>query len=189
MKEFFGKHWVAVLALVLAVVLVIPVSAGIKLDKKYNKVFSSFDKKAAKSDRFGNSLVNDMDKAIGEAENCIDAASYYLSKDNELVAAAKEAVKSYRRLKAPHKAYEAYLDVCAAVERMYNAASKAADESNDESDDYATGLEAAHMQLLHHGDIIRRNYSEEYNEAVNEANDLLSGFPKALIAKLYNIGN
>lgn len=185
MKEFFGKHWVAVLALVLAVVLVIPVSAGIKLDKKYNKVFSSFDKKAAKSDSFGNSLVNDMDKAIGEAENCIDAASFYLSSDHELVSAAKEAVKSYRRLKAPHKAYEAYLDVCAAVERMYNAASKAADESDDD----AFELEAAHMQLLHHEDIIRKEYSEEYNEAVNKANDLLSGFPKSLIAKLYNIGN
>ena len=182
MKEFFDKHWVSVLALVLSVVLVIPVSAGIKFDKKYNKVFSSFDKKAAKSDIFGNSLVNDMDKAIGEAENCIDAASVYLSSDHELVLAAKEAVKSYKRLNVPHKAYEAYLDVCVAVERMYNAASKS---SNDD----AVELERAHNDLVSHEDIIRKEYSEEYNVAVNKANDLLMGFPKALIAKLYNIGN
>lgn len=182
MKEFFDKHWVSVLALVLSVILVIPISAGIKLDKKYNKVFSSFDKKAAKSDSFGNSLINDMDKAIGEAENCIDAASFYLSSDHELILAAKESVKSYKKLNAPHKAYEAYLDVCAAVERMYNAASKA-------SSDDAFELETAHNDLVSHEDIIRKEYSEEYNVAVNKANDLLSGFPKALIAKLYNIGN
>lgn len=184
MKEFFGKHWVSVLALVLSVILVIPISAGIKLDKKYNKVFSSFDKKAAKSDNYGNSLVTDMDKAIGEAEICIDAAAVYLSSDHELVIAAKEAVKSYKKLNAPHKAYEAYLDVCAVVERMYNAASKAYDESDD-----AFELEKAHIDLVSREDIIRTQYSEEYNVAVSKANDLLTGFPKSLIAKLCNIGN
>lgn len=180
MKDFFDKHWVAVLALILAVLLVIPVSAGIKLEKKYNKVFSSFDKNAAKSDAHGHSLINDLSNGINEAKACIDAAKHCLDISDDLIRNAESAVRNYRNVNAPHENYRVFMQVCNAVERVYNAAIDKLEDSHE--------LESAYIQLLSYQSIITKNYSEEYNLTLNKANNTIAGFPRAIIAKFYNIG-
>ncbi len=182
MKEIFSKHWVAVLTLVLAALLVVPVSGGIGLSKKYEKAFSSFDKRASKSDKYGNSLINDLNAAVSCAEACLSAAEKELGADDRLIIAANAAIKHYKGQKAAHERYAAYTQVCDSVERAYNAASRAHGAGSNAE------LEAAHVELVSYEDVIKKTYSEDYNVALASANGLLTGFPAEYLAKLYGIG-
>lgn len=121
MKEFFSKHWVAVLSLVLAILIVVPLSAGISLNIKSNKCFSSFEKSAVKNQGHGQTLSSDMDTLIAAASNCLDAAERMLGDDDYSVKNARDAIKDYKSLKRQHLRYKACLDICRLIDVVYSA--------------------------------------------------------------------
>lgn len=180
MKDFFSKHWVAVLSLVLAILIVVPLSAGISLNIKSNKCFSSFEKSAVKNQGHGQTLSSDMDTLIAAASNCLDAAERMLGDDDYSVKNARDAIKDYKSLKRQHLRYKACLDVCRLIDVVYSAC------GGENADDIT--IVAQYNQMLSSKAKIFNYANVDYESAKQKQAKLLSGFPAKYIAEFFNIG-
>lgn len=180
MKDFFSKHWVAVLSLVLAVLVVVPLSAGIRLNIKSNKCFSSFEKSAVKNQGHGQTLSSDMDGLIASASSCLDAAETMLDSGNSAVENARDAIEEYGSLKRQHLRYSACLDVCRLMDIVY-------DISGGEDSDNIT-LIAQYNKMLSAKAKIYNYANADYESARQKQAKLLRGFPARYIAAVFNIG-
>lgn len=174
------KRRTAAIVLIVVALLAVPLLGGLKLRLAYNRAFASFETEGKVVDKYGNSLLSDMETCVGAANDVCSIASSIEGLQETAIRNAEAAIKAYNDADTVFEHYVAYLDVTAKIKLVYELAC-------DRTDD--TALDASYSTVSDRSAIIARGYEGAYRDTLNKANSLTSGFPTSLLAKLYDLGN
>lgn len=180
MKDILLKRRTAAIVLIVVALLAVPILGGLKLKAAYNRAFASFETEGKVVDKYGNSLLSDMETCVGAANDVLTIAKSLAGSEDASVRNAEAAIKAYNDADTVIAHYVAYLDVTAKIKLVYEFA-------DGRTDDPA--LDARYATVLDRSAIIARGYEGAYRDASNKASGLISGFPASLLAKLYDLGN
>lgn len=183
MKNLLKKRLFAAIILIITALLSVPLLGGLKLKIEYEARLNDIDAIAISADKHGNSLTTDMELGIQAARNLLSVSASVLGSENSTVRDLETAFSAYTNAENTAVKYQAYLDINARCELVYQTAyAKTIDT------EYNTIIDTQYQEVLSRAEIIKRAYSSELMEAIDEANALISGFPAKALAKLYNIG-
>ncbi len=136
------------------------------------------------ADRYGVSIVDELDAALSAAQSITDLCAAQLGEEDAGVAAAREAIALRRDGldgAGPAAAYRANLALQSAIGYLYNAVR----HEIDPSDTAGQALQGQWSDFTAHQERITRS---GYNEAAAEYNRAAGAFPANLIGALWGAG-
>ncbi len=126
---------------------------------------------------YAETIGGDLALRAAAAQNIVSVGETALGEDAGSVAAARTALEQLERANGPAQAYQANVELTAAVGLLYEEARKAV------GDDKGSVLQTQWSEFLSRGSIID-NAAPAYNEAARAAQKKFSGFPASLVAAL-----
>ena len=135
---------------------------------------NEFDKEAIKTDRHGNCLSNDLSAYVSTAKSFVSYAEGILGSPDE-IAKAKELIKAFDENSSAFYGYGIYTELASVIENINSGLGE-----NGNTSDLA--------ELLSDQAKIKRAYSGDYLETSEKLDTYLDGFPRSVLAKLFNLG-
>lgn len=174
MKKDLSKFIPALIVLIVTAVFCVTVISGIRLKLDYNNIVKGFDKEAIKTDRHGNCLSNDLSAYVSTAKSFVSYAEGIWGSTDE-IAKAKELIKAFDENSSAFYGYGIYTELASVIENINSRLGE-----NGNTSDLA--------ELLSDQAKIKRAYSGDYLKTSEKLDSYLDGFPRSVLAKLFNIG-
>lgn len=174
MKKDLSKFIPALIVLIVTAVFCVTVVSGLRLKLDYNNIVKSFDKEAIKTDRHGNCLANDLSAYASTARSFATYAEGALGTSDEITR-AKELINEFDENSSAFAGYGIYTELASVMENINSMLG----ESGNTPD---------YQELLSDQAKIKRAYSGDYLETSEKLDAYLDGFPRSVLAKLFNIG-
>lgn len=170
----------AVVLAVLALVSVFGIG-GARLKGEYRTTAAIY----TEQDKYGNSIQNDLETQADAAANLLRLGQTVLGESDGTVTAAAEALETWNSERPTADATEQYTlnkRLYSAVDALYTAAA-------DEADSGTKGKLTDQYDTFTSAQATIERAGAEYNQAVAAYQQKASGFPAALIAGLWGIGD
>ena len=182
MKKLFENRTLALIILIVAALIVIPLLGGLGLKISERRAAKEFSSIAAKTDEQGNDLFSDTDELIYAASSLLsegkklnpDGGSEFEKWASEL----ENSIEACRTQKDAIGRYNSCESLLLTAKRFYNRV------KNTEAAD----LEACMSKVEERSKSIARTYRYELNDYRAKCDSLVSRWPGSLFAKLYGIG-
>ncbi len=134
------------------------------------------------ADEYGNSIGSDLAAGADAAASLIRLGGRILGEDAAEVTYAAEQLAIWNATPAePDKQYDQFAALSRAVEDLYLAAGRKAD------DDQAAQLDALYAELTSRRDIVAHTATDTYNPAATRYNETAARFPANLIGTLWGL--
>lgn len=180
MNNLLKKHSVAVLSLVLAVILVVPISASIGLNKRIDKCYSSFEKNAIKDQGHGWTLSATMNTMMDAVSDFLSIVESDFDVDKSMLKDAKSLVEKYNDSKKYHQKYEICLDAYSTVDALYRSLGKDSTNNINLIGQY-NSVASAKSKIFNFANV-------DYEEALSKENKVTSEFPANIIHGAFGEG-
>ena len=134
------------------------------------------------ADEYGNSIGSDLAAGADAAASLIRLGGRILGEDAAEVTYAAEQLAIWNATPAePDEQYDQFAALSRAVEDLYLAAGRKAD------DDQAAQLDALYAELTSRRDIVAHTATDTYNPAATRYNETAARFPANLIGTLWGL--
>ncbi len=183
MKKLSENRSAAIAILIIAALLAVPVLGGLRLALASNSAAKSFSKLVCTPDRHGNDLYSDTDKLILSAEAMLQEGKKLAGSDpaydvSQRADRLEKAISAAKNSKKAVERYQSCEGLISDARQFYNALRTNTSETLDL---YLADINSQESR-------IERVYRPAYSAYTEKQEDLTSGFPAELIAKLYGIG-
>lgn len=182
MKKLSENRTLALIALIAAALLAVPLLGGLGLRTAERKAAKEFSKIAATADDHGNDLFSDTDMLMDAASALLDEGRRLKadggSEFEKWAGELENAIESCRAQKDAIGRYRSCESLALTARRFYGRIKSV--ESSE--------LEACMSRLEERNDVIKRAYRYEYNDYLAKCDALTAKWPASMVAKLFGMG-
>ena len=182
MKKLSQNRTLALIALIAAAFLAVPLLGGLGLQTAERKAAKEFSAIAATADDHGNDIFSDTDMLIAAASALLDEGIRLNegggSEFEKWAGELENAIESCRVQKDAIGRYNSYESLILTARRFYSRI-----KSSEHSE-----LAACMSRLEAQSDGIARAYRYKYNDYRTKCDELVAKWPASMIAKLFGIG-
>ena len=176
MKKLSEQRTLALIVLIAAALLAVPLLGGLGLKIAEAKAAREFSSIASNRDAFGNNLFSDSERIVDDASAMLEAGKSYV--DSDLAQRLSEAISACKKAKNAVDKYEK-------TDKLYEIAGvfykQVGPNVSEEMDNSSSNIVSVMLQL-------RRLNRPAYNDYLNTCTELTASWPASSIAKLWNIG-